>query len=263
MDHVQLTVIGSSDAFNSGGRGNSCYWVDDDLGTYIVDYGPTAPLKRKLFNLDLSTLDGLYLTHLHGDHIGGIPGLLIDLCFLQRRTRPLWIGGPVGTKERLEMLYSVSYPGTIPDFMTFPIEYYEWPLQGETLVGGRMITSIPAHHDEQAHPTSIRIESAGSNIAFSGDTGWNEALIPLTASADLFVCECSYRQASFPGHLSLEEIERYRDRLTPKTLMLTHLNENAREGAEIERERLSLCVADDGMILIKDQNGRFIVSTPE
>ena len=68
---AQVTFLGTADAFNGAGRGNSCYLVEDSVGMYTVDFGPTALLKCVEYGADLKRLDGVYITHLHGDHIGG------------------------------------------------------------------------------------------------------------------------------------------------------------------------------------------------
>ena len=47
-------------------------------------------------------IDGIMLSHLHGDHFGGLPFLLLDAQFLARRERPLLIAGPPGTRARLD-----------------------------------------------------------------------------------------------------------------------------------------------------------------
>ena len=247
MSNCTVTVLGSSNAFNSAGRGNSCYWVHDHLGHYVVDFGPTAPLKCQNLKMPLDQLDAVYITHLHGDHIGGLATLMLDLNYVQNRTRSLKVAGPKGTRARLELLYRVMYPGVLPENLNFQIEYQEWDRSDEQEVFGRTVKSIPAIHDLLAHPCSIAIDNESHRLVFSGDTGWNEDLIELSNQADLFFCECSYEVYLFDGHLSLEEILPQRHRFQCQRLILTHMGTEARKAALKKAQKYNLMVAEDGM----------------
>jgi ribonuclease BN (tRNA processing enzyme) len=56
-------------------------------------------------------VDAVVLSHLHGDHFGGLPFLVLDGQFT-RRTRPLTVLGPTGTAERLHAAMETLYPGS-------------------------------------------------------------------------------------------------------------------------------------------------------
>ena len=255
MDHAhskaRLVTIGSSDAFNHCGRANSCFWVDDELGSYLLDCGPTTPMSlqqlKKTNRLELSSLDTIYLTHLHGDHIGGLPVLLLELHFSMKRTQPLVIAGPTHTEERVKTLCGSCYPNMLDQMLGFDIDFVERELKSKTTTSGRIIHSIPAQHDPNAFPTSLKIESPQSSITFSGDTGWHEDLIDLSKDADAFVLECSYETAIFPGHVGLDEIAAHRSSMTPKRLILTHFGEASRHAASQRKAELNIQIADDGM----------------
>src|SRR5690348_6016569 len=107
---MKLTVIGCGDAFGSGGRSNTCFMVEEGGCTILLDCGASAPVALKARNVDLNTIDGVVLSHLHGDHFGGLPFLLLDWQFHQRRERPLTIAGPPGTRERLDAACEVFFP---------------------------------------------------------------------------------------------------------------------------------------------------------
>ena len=246
---ARLFCLGSSDAFNSCGRANSCFWVDDHDGSYLIDCGPTTmqALKRATDHISLQTLDVIYLTHLHGDHINGLPVLLLELSFGQQRQRPLWIIGPTTTKDRIVALCEVSYPTMLSMLISFKIHFEEHPIEHEGICGGRHLKSITAQHDPLAYPTSLCLtDSAGCSLTFSGDTGWSDELISLSAQNDIFVLECSYAKSYFPGHISLEEIAEIRSRLTPTRLILTHLGVESRSAALSRKDELMFEVADDG-----------------
>jgi len=248
--HATITTLGSSDAFNSGGRGNSCFYVLDAVGSYALDFGPTAPLIARRLGVELNLIDVVYLTHLHGDHLGGLPSLLIDMIFESKRDRPLTIAGPEGTERVVMALCELLYPGTISTHICFELTFVEWPRRGSLEVCGRRVTSWPAQHDQLVMPTSIRIEplsGLGPCLAFSGDTGWCESLVEVARGVDALICECSFAQHLFDGHLSLEEIKNHRQELEVNRLILTHFSEASREAALESLDALQLEVADDGV----------------
>jgi ribonuclease BN (tRNA processing enzyme) len=253
----KLTFIGTSDAFNHGGRGNSCYWVEDELGQYMVDCGPTAPAIIEKAGLETEHLDAIFFTHLHGDHIAGIPGVLLHLLFKDRRTRDFYIIGPQGTEQRLKALLDVCYPHLLDKSLPFQIHYLHFDLKSEPAAQtiqvflGRQLTIIHAKHDPHVNPTSFKIQALGQaqSITFSGDTGWQQALADLSDQSDILICECSYDLPYYDGHLSIEEFKKYRQLIHSKVLYLSHLSEASRKLALALKDQYQWHVAEDLMQL--------------
>ncbi len=245
---IRITCLGTADAFNAGGRAHSCYWVQDALGTFSVDFGPTALMRAKVLGLDPADLDAIFVTHLHGDHIGGLAVLLIDQEFASKRTRPLIIAGPEGIEERIATLRESAFPSTVGS-MSYPLIFKHWAVPGETELLGRKVQAIRARHDRLAVATSLRVTTEEGVLAFSGDTGWQPELAEISAGADFFLCECSSVEPGYWAHLSVEELREHRAALTPKQLVLTHLSVAAREAAVEAAADLAWTVADDGMVL--------------
>ena len=75
---MRLTIVGSGDAFGSGGRFNTCFWVETAKATLMLDCGASSPVALKGRGLDFGRVDGVVLSHLHGDHFGGLGFLLLD-----------------------------------------------------------------------------------------------------------------------------------------------------------------------------------------
>src|SRR5438445_9791328 len=122
---MKLTIVGSGDAFGSGGRFNTCFRVETGGRTVFVDFGASSLVALRAQGHDLNDIDGIILSHLHGDHFGGLPFLLLDAQFLNRRQRPLVIAGPPGTRARLEALLEVFFPGSLDTKWRFAWEVVE------------------------------------------------------------------------------------------------------------------------------------------
>ena len=101
---MKITIIGSGDAFGSGGRCNTCFRIETSGRDLLLDCGASSLPALKAQGVDPNAIDGVMLSHLHGDHFGGVVFLVMDGHFLSRRTRPLLIAGPPGTRERLDAL---------------------------------------------------------------------------------------------------------------------------------------------------------------
>lgn len=250
---MKLTVLGSSDAFNSAGRAHSAYWIDDANGAWAVDFGPTTIRQCKALGRDPTELDAVFLTHLHGDHSGGLAILLVDQQYRAGRTRPLVIGGPPGTEERLYQLRRSAYPEMLDRGLSFPLHYAIWTVPGEAVVGSRRVRAIRARHEKRDISSSLRIEADGRALCFTGDTGWFDDLVDLSADTDVCVCECTSVASPYDGHINLNELRAIREQISTRRLVLTHFDEEMRAlalvpGAPAFAE-IRAQAAEDGLVL--------------
>ena len=124
---MRLTIVGCGDAFGSGGRFNTCFKIDARPATILLDCGASSLVALKAHHIDPNAIDAIVLSHLHGDHFGGLPFLLLDAQLLSRRTRPLVIAGPPGTRARLDAALEVLFPRSTNTAWHFAWEVKEIP----------------------------------------------------------------------------------------------------------------------------------------
>src|SRR4051812_17757320 len=82
---MRATIIGSGDAFGSGGRFNTCFLVDSGGKRIALDFGATTNVALKHFKVDPNSIDAVVISHLHHDHFGGLPFFLLCSQFDVRR----------------------------------------------------------------------------------------------------------------------------------------------------------------------------------
>jgi ribonuclease BN (tRNA processing enzyme) len=245
---MQLTIIGSGDAFGSGGRSNTCFWLETAKATLTVDFGASSLPALKAHDLDPNKIDGIILSHLHGDHFGGLPFLLLDAQFLGRRERPLTIAGPPGTRARLDAAMEIFFPKSTGTKWRFTWTVQEIAVGVEANVLGHSVLTAEVIHQSGAPSTALRLSDGNKVFAYSGDTEWTDALKPIAANADLFICECYAFAGKMTGHLSWEILKSKTPTLRAKRVMATHMNPTVLARRD-DIESAGVLVADDGLTL--------------
>jgi ribonuclease BN (tRNA processing enzyme) len=100
---TSLTFLGTSDAFGSAGRHCAGYLLDTREGCVLIDAGPSILTAMKSLRRRPDEIDAIVLSHLHGDHFGGVAFLILEYSYEAPRTRPLTVVGPPGTERRGEV----------------------------------------------------------------------------------------------------------------------------------------------------------------
>jgi ribonuclease BN (tRNA processing enzyme) len=245
---MRLTIVGCGDAFGSGGRMNTCFWLQTAKATVVVDFGASSLPALKALKLDPNAIDAIMLSHLHGDHFGGLPLLLLDYQFLARRAAPLVIAGPPGTKARLEAAMEIFFPKSTGTKWRFPWRVQEIAVGVESDVLGHSLLTAEVIHRSGAPSTALRLSDGEKTFAYSGDTEWTDALLPIGAGADLFICECYAYAGKMTGHLSWEILKPKIPVLGAKQIMLTHMNSSVLARLD-ELRGEGVLLAEDGLVM--------------
>lgn len=226
MGAVSVTFLGSGDAFGSGGRFQTCIYVDNGATRFLLDCGASSLIAMKRQGLGPNLVDVILLTHLHGDHFGGLPFFILDAQLISRRTDPLTIAGPQGLEPRIRDSMEVFFPGSSRMQLRFPLEFLELEEKRLTSIGPLKVTPFPVIHESGAPSYALRIACEGKVIAFSGDTEWTDELLPAAQGADLFICEAYFFDKKMKYHLDYETLNAHRTALGCQRLILTHMSED-------------------------------------
>jgi ribonuclease BN (tRNA processing enzyme) len=216
-----IQILGSGDAFGSGGRYQACLLIEHDAYRVLLDCGATSLTAMKHFGVDPGTIDAVVISHYHADHYGGIPFLVLDGQFSQR-TRPLAIVGPGDVERRVAAAMETAFPGSSTVRRRFLLNFHELEAGNENAVEGATVLAFRAAHTPGSDAVMLRLSVGGGNIAYSGDTEWIDTLPDIAAEADLLICESYTWQKRVRYHLDYATFAAHRSELSARRIVLTH-----------------------------------------
>lgn len=237
-----LTFLGTGCGWPMADRFHTSLLLEADGRRWLLDAGEPCSHRLKAMGVPFSSIDALFISHGHSDHLSGLP-MFIQGSWLEGRDRPLPVFAPAELIAPIQAWLDVVYlPAKI---LGFPIEYHAWeelPGRAVTLDQGKFhAKATPTTHLDGlrgliepdardrflAYSLSFDWPKSGRRFVFSADLGRPEDLdAALTAPCDLLVCELA--------HFTPERLFSYLREKQIRRLCLTHLSpELASAGAEI------------------------------
>ncbi len=147
----RLTFLGTGSGKPMPHRGVSSFTLFRDGELFMFDCGEGTQIQLSRSSLRPGTLEAIFVTHFHGDHVNGLPGLIGSLT-LNERERPLDVIGPVGLREWFDTLkeLDILWPG-------FTVRIHEIE-QSETVFrhDDFTVTARPLHHRVETWGYALR-----------------------------------------------------------------------------------------------------------
>ncbi len=246
----RLTVLGSCGAWPEAGRAASGFLLEYDGFRLVLDLG-YATLPRLLAHCPDGDVDAVVVTHEHPDHCVDLHGLYRVRDFASERLPRLPLYCPPGVMSRLRPLEPDGDLTDVFDVRDLPGSYELGPFRLES-------TLLP-HYVPNA---GIRLTTPDLTVAYTGDTGPDDALAAVGADADLFIVEAtgqaggvgvlrdSEESAARPYHLRASEAGEWASRAGARRLMLTHFWPGI--DRSISHAEAQACF--DGEVLVADED---------
>ncbi len=207
------------------GRWLSCALIRCGPSLTLVDCGEGTQVPWKALGWGFRQLGAICLTHMHADHVAGLPGVLFMVAHAGR-TETLDIYGPVGTGYVIEGLRRI-----VPE-LPFPIQIHELK-SGENfpLPGGLRGSCVAASHGIPCLAYEVLgPPRRGISLAFITDTRPTKQLSTFAHDVDLLICESMYDNAEdLPlakahAHMLAEEAAGIAKTAGAHALLLTHFS---------------------------------------
>lgn len=221
---VRLITLGTSAAgVPRAGDAGSGHLLEHGSTRLLVDVGGGV-LGSLVRHAPLETLSGVFVSHLHNDHVADLYPLALWARFTKRR---LAVFGPPGLRTLCYRWFSLfsSDPDPYVEAMQLT-EMKEWQVHS---VGDLKFMACPVEHNVAT--LALRAEAGGKRFVYSGDTRAGALVEEAAQNADLFLCEATFQdlpegkepERTRAHHMTAREAGLVARQAGAKRLVLTHL----------------------------------------
>jgi ribonuclease Z len=193
---LNVTLLGTGSPQPRMDRFGPSILIEAGKQKLLFDCGRGATQRIEQLKIPFAEIDALFLTHLHSDHVIGIPDLWLT-GWLRGRRVPLRVWGPIGTKEMMSHLEQ-AYQFDIHIRRDVDEKFSS---QGVVVVAkdveqgvvyeneGIKVTAFLVDHGPVEPAFGYRVDFAGHSIVLSGDTRYSENLIHFSEGVDVLIHE--------------------------------------------------------------------------
>ena len=240
---IRVTLLGTGTPAPVMNRFGPSILVEAGGQKFLFDAGRGSLQRLVQSQVSWRDVNGVFLTHLHSDHVVGFPDLWLTGWLTSNRDTPLLVWGPKGTTKMMSLL-AQAYEYDIE------IRQFDEHASPEGIVirasdiaegfayekNGVKIIAFDVDH-APVHPAfGYRIDYAGRSVVLSGDTRFSENLIRHAAGVDLLVHEVvapeTYRRAGerperakiiITHHTTAEQAGEVFSRVKPRLAVYSHI----------------------------------------
>ncbi len=226
---IKITFLGTSDAIPSAERNHTSILLNYKDENILIDCGEGTQRQFRKAKLNPCKVTRILITHWHGDHVLGIPGLLQTLSF-SGYNKTLFIYGPKGTKDFVNQMlktfvfqknFEIKIEEVIGKFIDtkdfyieaekmrhgVPCNAYTFVKKGalrinkdklvKTKIHGSVLKKLKEGEDiiyegKKYLAKNMTYGEKEKKISFVFDTSFNDRIIPFVKNSDLLICESTF-----------------------------------------------------------------------
>lgn len=194
-DVMVVTLLGTGTPRPQADRGSAAVLVEVGAQKLLFDAGRGVAQRIYQLGLGFNTIDKVFITHLHYDHIIGLPDLMLSGWVFQR-VQPIRLWGPAGSKEHLEHIkkayradIDLRARNTDLPAEGIRVEVHEIDAGVVYSEEGLIVKAIQVDHGVVKPAFGYRVDYKGRSLVISGDTRYSEQVVKHTKGVDLLIHE--------------------------------------------------------------------------
>lgn len=229
-EKIKITFLGTGGMIPTEQRSHPAFFLSYANEGILVDCGEGTQVQFRKAGISVNKITKILLTHSHGDHTFGLPGLFRTLA-MQGYKKKLLIYGPKGIKKTIDNIFlafgdTTEYEievkevsGKFLETKDFLIEAeemthgprcnaYSFIVKGRTRIDKKKIKKLKIkegkhlsdlkekgymiYNGKKYAALNLLFTEPGKKISFVMDTSMNNRIVPFVKNADLLVCEAGF-----------------------------------------------------------------------
>lgn len=229
-EKIKVTFLGTGGMIPTEKRNHPAFFLSCGNEGILVDCGEGTQIQFRKAKISPTKITRILLTHRHGDHTFGLPGLFRTLAMLGYKKK-LIIYGPTGIKKVIDGMFkafgsTTEYPIEVKEVNGKFFESGDFYLEAERMVHGQICNAYSfvikgsnridkkklkkfgikegrhlsdlkkkgymVYNGKKYSAKSLTFTEEGKKVSFVLDTAFNNKIIPFVKNANLFVCESGF-----------------------------------------------------------------------
>ncbi|MBE9592963.1 MAG: ribonuclease Z [Proteobacteria bacterium] len=203
--------------------------------TLLLDCGFSAPSQFWKEEPDADILDGIWISHFHGDHCLGVPALLVRF-WEEGRKKALTLLGQKGIDAFTRTSLDLAYPG-IYERLGFPLKFLEVEPEKYVTIFGLVFQAAVNSHSQR--DLALRIDAQEKSIYYSGDGKATPESMALAKGSQLIIHEAFSLEAEIPGHGTVTGSIKMAKECRASNLALVHIQRKVRSQVIDEMQKFT------------------------
>jgi Metal-dependent hydrolases of the beta-lactamase superfamily III len=157
---MKVTILGNNSALPAFGRNPTAQIVSVYGHDLMIDCGEGAQIQMQKFGFKWRKMQHIFISHLHGDHYFGLPGLLNSMSLLGR-TLPLHLYAPAALEPIIQQILNVA-----DTVLCYPYIFHALPEGADTLVetDAFKVRCFPVEHRIACHGFLVERKTKGRKL---------------------------------------------------------------------------------------------------
>ncbi|MFH1491676.1 MAG: ribonuclease Z [Pseudomonadota bacterium] len=191
----------------------------------LLDCGFTAPSQFWKQGLGVDELDGIWISHFHGDHFFGIPAMLVRF-WEEGRRKELAFLGQAGIEKSTRDALDLAYQG-FSEKIGFPVRFIEIEPNNLVEIFGISFRTVENVHSKR--DLALRIDAGGKSVYYSGDGRPTPEGVELARGCSLIIQEAFHTETEIPGHSTVTQAIAMGKECEALNLALVHIHRDVRK----------------------------------